>query len=203
MITELVDLVKSLAQTHAFLCYTFVFLISYLESFAFVGLIMPGAGFAFSVGLMAYHNILNIFFCILSGAIGAILADLSSFFLAKYLRDKRAFFKIKQKYSEQIEKGEDFFDKYGAVTVFIGRFIGIFRPVIPFIAGLLDMNPLLFILFSSLSGILWGISYFGSGYLFGMGITYVDFTDPKIIALFILILILIYLLSKRIKKTKI
>ena len=69
--------------------------------------------------------------------------------------------------------------------MFIGRFIGIFRPVIPFVAGLLNMNPLLFIFFSSLSGILWGISYFGSGYLFGMGITYVDFTDPKIISLFI------------------
>lgn len=80
MVNELVQLARGLAYSHPILCYSFVFLMSYLESFAFVGLVMPGAAFAFSVGLMAYHGILNIYYSIFAGAIGAIMADFSSFF---------------------------------------------------------------------------------------------------------------------------
>lgn len=81
----------------------------------------------------------------------------------------------------------------------MGRFIGVFRPVIPFVAGLLDMKPVFFIIFSSLSGILWGISYFGSGYLVGMGISYLDFTDYKVIILLLLIILFVYVFTKRMK----
>ena len=97
MIDKFLELAKSFAVEHAFWSYFFVFLMAYLESFAFVGLVMPGAGFAFSVGLMAYHGVFNIYYLIVSGFIGAVLADISSFFLAKCLRDKKIFILLKKK----------------------------------------------------------------------------------------------------------
>ncbi len=97
MVNELVQLARGLAYSHPILCYSFVFLMSYLESFAFVGLVMPGAAFAFSVGLMAYHGILNIYYSIFAGAIGAIMADFSSFFSGKVYKRQKNIFKTLQK----------------------------------------------------------------------------------------------------------
>ena len=195
--TKFLYTTKSFAVEHAFWSYFFVFLMAYLESFAFVGLVMPGAGFAFSVGLMAYHGVFNIYYLIVSGFIGAVLADISSFFLAKCLRDKKIFILLKKKYGFYIQKGEKFFEKYGAVSVFIGRFVGVTRPVVPFVAGLLNMNRALFVVYSLLSGILWAISYYGTGYLFGAGLSYWNFSGLELTVLIIAVLIFCYYRYKK------
>ncbi len=200
MVENILNIAKSLALHHPLWCYFFVFLVSFMESFAFIGLVMPGAGFAFGVGVMAYHRIFNIIYVIIAGGIGAVVADILSFLLAKFIREKEIFFKIQKKYGVHIKKGEDFFERYGGISVFIGRFVGFLRPVIPFVGGLLNMNLYIFLFFSSISGILWGISYFGAGYLFAMGIYHVKFIDIKIIILIFLILFLGY--KQIIKRTK-
>lgn len=195
---HLIQIVKSLSQNHAFLCYLVVFLVSYLESFAFVGLIMPGAGFAFSIGIMAYHGFFNLSYLIIAGAIGAILADISSFYLAIFLKDKSVLLWLKKRYILYFEKGEIFFKKYGSISIFLGRFIGFTRPVIPFIAGLLKMDAKIFLTYCTLSGILWGIAYYGAGYLMGMGISLIPGKEIKIILIIIALITIIVI--KKLKK---
>ncbi len=196
MLNNLLELTRNLAREHIFLCYVVVFLMSYLESFAFVGLIMPGAGFAFSVGILAYHHVFNIYYLMVAGCIGAILADISSFFLARYVRDRDFFSWIEKKYGIYIKKGEDFFQRFGPVSIFLGRFIGFTRPVVPFVAGLLNMKKGLFLIYSSLSGILWAISYYGAGYLFGVGLAKWNITGIKLAVLVAIFLVIWYFWKK-------
>ncbi|MEJ2472104.1 MAG: VTT domain-containing protein [Desulfuromonadales bacterium] len=62
---------------------------------------------------------------------------------------------------------EVFFHEHGGKSVFLGRFLGPIRGLIPFVAGASRMRPRTFFAYAIISGLLWGISYPGVGYLGG------------------------------------
>ncbi len=188
---RLLSILKELTQKQMLLSYLFVFITSYLESFAFVGLIMPGAGIAVTLGYLASRGILNIYPVMLAGALGAITADISSFGLASLIKDTHFFSIIKTRFSSHLEKGYSFFRRYGAISVFIGRFIGFTRPVIPFIAGLMEMKWPIFLISSMASGVLWALSYYGAGYFLGEALKKINSIYLKGALIFVLILVFI------------
>jgi membrane protein DedA with SNARE-associated domain len=132
------DLINSLLpkiEHFQFLGYWVVLLISLLESLAFVGIVVPGSTFIVFVGALTARGYWDLADMIWFAAVGAILGDGISFLLGKkgkflFTEDNRIF---KASY---LAKGEIFFKKHGVKSVFLGRFIGPIRPVIPFIAGL-------------------------------------------------------------------
>ncbi len=154
-------------SNHQILVYWILFLISFFESFVIVGLIVPGAVFIVTAGFLSSHHVLNLYQVILWSMLGAISADIVSFYLAKKYGEKIINSKYFKRYQEYFEKGEIFFKKYGGISIFWGRFIGFLRPIVPFLAGILNMEELKFYFFAVISGILWGICYTGAGYLFG------------------------------------
>ncbi len=144
-----------------------VFAVAFLESFAFVGLVVPGAAFAVSAGLLASRGVYSLPPLIISGAAGAIAADLASYYLARYCGESIVRRPFMARYQTMLDQGRAFFKRHGGKSVFLGRFVGMIRPVVPFLAGLLDMQAPVFWLYAVTSGILWGIAYIGGGYLFG------------------------------------
>ncbi len=187
---KLISILRELAHKQLLLSYVFVFITSYLESFAFVGLIMPGAGIAITLGYLASRGILDIYPVMAAGAAGAIVADISSFYLALLIKDSRIFSVIKQHFAPHLEKGYSFFQRYGAISVFLGRFIGFTRPVIPFVAGLMEMKGSIFIISSMASGLLWALSYYGAGYFLGETLEKINSIYLKGGLIFLLILAL-------------
>ncbi|MBT8764319.1 DedA family protein [Desulfohalobiaceae bacterium Ax17] len=164
---QIINSFFALIGHYSLLAYIVIFAVAFLESFAFIGLLIPGTVFAASVGILAAHGVLEIYFVIIAGSLGAILADLASFYLARLYGEKLILKKICLKYQPYVDQGYRFFENHGGMSVFWGRFIGLIRPVIPFIAGLLKMEPGKFCVYAVFSGILWGVIYFGAGYLFG------------------------------------
>jgi membrane protein DedA with SNARE-associated domain len=180
--------------------YLLIFLISFSESFAFIGLAVPGAAFAVSAGFLAYKGYFSIYILVTFAIFGAILADIASFYLGIYSFDGFKKSQMYRKYKTYFEYGVEFFKKYGAVSVFIGRFIGVLRPIVPFVAGALNMNKALFFVWAVISGILWGIVYVGTGYFFGEGFELVKRYIKGvnyILASAILLTLIVYLLKKR------
>ena len=64
-------------------------------------------------------------------------------------------------------KGIDFFDKYGAISVALGRFFGPIRAVVPLVAGLMHMPPRRFYLANVLSAMVWAPAYLAPGVVLG------------------------------------
>ena len=159
--------VSSLAEKHGAFFYLIVFFVSFFESFFLIGEFVPGAAFAVGSGYAASKGILNIYALVVFGCLGAIAADFASFFLAFLFYDEIKDKPFLRKHKQAFDKGVDFFEKFGGVSVFVGRFVGALRPIVPFVAGVFRMNPLYFSFWAILSGILWGIAYFGAGFLFG------------------------------------
>ncbi len=152
---------------YKFLAYPVISLISFSESFFIIGLIVPGALIIGTCGFLASLKIFNFYYTIISCSIGAILGDIFSYHLATISGEKIKKSDFFKKYKEYYNAGVLFFKKYGGFSVFIGRFIGVFRPIIPFLAGLHKMDLKKFYFYAIISGILWGICYPGVGFIFG------------------------------------
>ncbi len=153
-------------QHFSTLGYWVVFLLAFLESLAFVGLLIPGSVAVIFAGFLASQGILDIGDLLWFAAAGAILGDSLSFYLGRrgtvIFKPTNKIFKL-----AHLKKGEAFFRKHGGKSVFLGRFIGWIRPIIPFIAGVFKLDKKTFIVWNILSGILWAVAHLAIGYFFG------------------------------------
>ncbi|MBS9403992.1 bifunctional DedA family/phosphatase PAP2 family protein [Halomonas sp. TRM85114] len=141
--------------------------IALVESLALIGLLVPGVVLITASASLAGHQELAPVTVILVAFIGAILGDGLSFWLGYTQRENVNRLWPLSRYPEWIAHGERFFQRYGTFSVFLGRFVGPVRPVIPMIAGMLQMSPRTFTLANLLSALLWAPAYVLPGYLLG------------------------------------
>src|SRR3990167_6091883 len=129
--------------------YPGLFTAVFLESGVFFGFFLPGASMLFTAGLLASQGIFNIWILIPLVTIAAILGDNVGYWFGNkvgirlFERPDSRFFK-----REHLARAKEFYDKYGARTVVIGRFIPILRTFVPIVAGMVGMNYRKFIFFN-------------------------------------------------------
>jgi membrane-associated phospholipid phosphatase len=103
----------------------------------------------------------------IAAAAGALLGDIVSFFIGyHYYRRIRSVWPF-SRFPKVLEKSEVFFQRKGSMAIFISRFVGIMRPIMPFIAGTLRFNPWKFLWVETLSAALWAPVYMLPGILIG------------------------------------
>ena len=178
--------------------YWILFSISILESTAFIGLVIPGTTILIFTGFLASQGTLDAGDALWIMALGGIVGDALSFFLGRrgvvWFQDGHKIFK-----TEYLKKGQIFFQKYGEKSVIMARFIGPFRPIIPFVAGLFKMNTKKFFFFNITSAFMSAGVYLAIGYFFGHVWGRVHFWIEKVkVAGIILISVLIagYIIKK-------
>lgn len=66
-----------------------------------------------------------------------------------------------------IAQTQDYFRRYGASTVTIGRFVPVVRTIAPFVAGLSGMDVRRFVIFNVAGGVLWSALAVLGGYWLG------------------------------------
>ena len=66
-----------------------------------------------------------------------------------------------------VVKAQSFFDKYGARTIILARFIPIVRTFAPVVAGVGNMHYRTFVRYNIIGGILWGTGLPLLGYFLG------------------------------------
>jgi membrane protein DedA with SNARE-associated domain/membrane-associated phospholipid phosphatase len=146
--------------------YWILLLIAMLESLAFVGILIPGTFFIILFGSLAANGYFSIVDLVWFAVAGAVLGDAASYYLGKrwtgFFSENNRIFK-----AGFLEKGKDFFSRHGAKSVFLGRFVGPVRAVIPFIAGLSAMNPARFYSWDIASAFLWATTHLLLGYFLG------------------------------------
>jgi membrane-associated protein len=91
---------------------------------------------------------------------------------------------------ENVQKAQDFYDRYGGKTIVLARFVPIVRTFVPLIAGIGKMKYKTFTTFNLIGGILWiaGVTYLG--YFLGAWLTSLG-VDVDVVLLPIIALILI------------
>lgn len=144
-----------------------VFVISLAESLALVGLLVPGVVLITAVASLAGHQLVGLPWLLVAAFIGAIIGDGVSFSLGYHQREQITQRWPLSAHPEWLGRGARFFERYGLYSVFIGRFVGPVRPIIPLVAGMMRMPPRAFLCANIGSAALWAPAYLLPGYLLG------------------------------------
>lgn len=146
--------------------------IAFVESFAIVGIIVPGVVMLTIAAFIAGTGVLSLPAAMAWAFVGAVLGDGTSFLLGRYCH--RYIYNIWPftRHRRWIDQGEEFFRRYGVVSVAAGRFFGPVRPIIPLVAGALEMSPLSFYTVNVVSALGWAPLYILPGFLAGASVDY-------------------------------
>jgi membrane protein DedA with SNARE-associated domain len=140
-----------------------VFLFAFLESLAFVSLLVPASAILGALGLLIGAGDVPFWTPFLAAVAGAFVGDWVSYEIGRLYKDgvKRMWPFNKQ--PELFEKGEEVFRRYGAPGYFGGRFVGPLRAVFPLICGIAMMRRDVFQVTNALSAVAWAAVYLGAG----------------------------------------
>lgn len=134
------------------------------------GLPVPGETILLLACFLSYsEHTLRVFWIVVIATIAATLGDNLGFAVGYYggrplLARYQSLFKIPVR---TVQRGEDLFARYGAVTIFFARFIFGLRIIAGPLAGVLRMPWRKFLAFNFLGAVLWVTVVASVGYLFG------------------------------------
>jgi membrane-associated protein len=177
MITHFLDILLHLDQ-HLLewiayfgpMIYVVLFAIIFAETGLVIFPLLPGDSLLFAIGALAAidgENSLNLPLILGSLTVAAILGDGVNYHIGQYIGPK-AFEKdgrfIKKKY---LDETQDFYKRWGSLTIVVARFAPFVRTFAPFVAGAAKMDYKKFLLFNIFGGVLWIFSLVLAGYFFG------------------------------------
>jgi membrane-associated protein len=147
-------------------------LIVFAESGLLVGFFLPGDSLLFIAGFLASDAGGNVLpplpFVLLVAFVTAVVGDQVGYIFGKKvgpaLFDKPDSRIFKQKY---VEKAHTFFERYGAKTIVLARFVPIVRTFAPIVAGVGEMRYRTFVTFNVVGGFLWAVGVTTLGYFLG------------------------------------
>ncbi len=169
-----------------------VFLISLSESLAIVGLVVPGVVLMTAIGGMMGSGVLPFWLTLFWAILGAIAGDGISYWLGYHYHEHlRDFWPFRQ-FPKLLARGETFFRHHGGKSIVFGRFVGPVRPMIPVIAGMMDMPPKRFLFFNILSAFAWAPLYSLPGILIGASLGNLSSEVASRAGLLVLLLLLVF-----------
>lgn len=144
-----------------------VLLLACLECLALVGLLVPGVALLFAVAALAGGSGMGLTDTLLLAWCGALLGDGLSYaggrLFHQHIRDLPPF----RRHPHWLAQAELHFQRYGSASLLIGRFIGPLRPILPLVAGMLDMPLPRFAAVSLLASAGWALVYVIPGWSSG------------------------------------
>ena len=168
--------------------YGVLFAIVFAETGLLVGFFLPGDSLLITAGLLAANGTLNIWW--LNGLliVAAVVGDSVGYAIGRRLgprlftRQKSLLFN-----PAHVERTRRFYEKYGAKTIVIARFVPIVRTFAPVLAGVGGMEYRRFIFYNVAGGVGWVVSMTWVGYLLRQSIpnigSYIHIVVPVVIVL--------------------
>ena len=175
MLTTLVYSLLALDQTLATLAaqhgpwiYALLFLLIFAETGLVVLPFLPGDSILFIAGTVVAAASLNVHLLVALLIVAAILGDSLNYAVGHYI-GPRVFDKPDSRWfkQEHLRQTQGFYDRYGGITIIIGRFIPIIRTFAPFLAGVAGMTYRKFLAYNVIGAVLWISLLVYAGYLFG------------------------------------
>jgi membrane-associated protein len=160
----------AIVNDYGTLTYVILFLIIFTETGLIVMPFLPGDSLLFAAGALSAlaDSTLNVAFIIPLLIVAALLGDNVNYFVGHFaggfIKSKERILFFKREYILQTEA---FYEKHGAKTIIMARFVPIVRTIAPFVAGAGSMKYKNYILNCILGAILWVVGLTMLGYLFG------------------------------------
>ena len=147
--------------------YVILGLIIFAETGLVITPFLPGDSLLFATGALAATASLDVWLLFFLLTACAIVGDALNYWIGSKLGERGAAGKIRFVKKEYIERTHAFYERYGARTVVLARFVPIVRTFAPFVAGAGSMSYRRFAAFNVIGGVLWVGSMLFAGYFFG------------------------------------
>jgi membrane-associated protein len=148
--------------------YALLFVVIFAETGLVVFPFLPGDSILFISGTVVATAGLDVHLLVGLLIVAAILGDSLNYAIGHYIGPK-VYERPDSRWFKQahLRKTQAFYDKYGGVTIIIGRFIPIIRTFAPFLAGVAGMSYRKFLSYNIIGGVVWISVLVYAGYLFG------------------------------------
>lgn len=148
--------------------------IVYAESGLLIGFFLPGDSLLFTAGFLVHQNIIhfNIHLLALILFLAAAAGDSTGYAFGR--RAGHRLFKRKDSivfHQENLQRAEEFYEKHGAKTIIIARFVPVVRTFAPIVAGIGKMNYRTFVVYNLVGAALWAVGLTYLGYFAGSLLT--------------------------------
>ena len=166
-------------------------IIVFVETGLLVGFFLPGDSLLVTAGIFAAHGHLDMVTLNIALSLAAIAGDSVGYAIGVragpklFTRQDSLLFNRKHLIS-----AKEFYDKYGAFTIVVARFMPIIRTFAPVVAGIGQMQYRKFIAYNVFGGIFWVLSTTLAGYFLGTMIPNIQEKIHVVIAIVIVVSLL-------------
>lgn len=167
LFTALDQFLLNLAVSHELLIYVILFLIIFLETALLPFTFFPGDSLLFVSGAVAAAGAINPVILMLVLIVGGIAGNTVGYLIGRWLGKKIYSGRYSWLDTEKLDKTKNYYDKHGAITLVLARFIPVVRSGAPLVAGAAYMEARRFHTYSFIGAVIWVVSLTGGGMLFG------------------------------------
>jgi membrane-associated protein len=144
--------------------------IIFAECGLLIGFFLPGDTLLFSAGLLVATDIfhISIWLLVVLVSVAAIVGNLVGYWIGRtagpavFNRPNSRLFR-----QEYVERSHAFFEKYGAQTIVLARFVPIVRTFATVMAGASRMRFATYVVYSVVGGVVWAVGVTLLGYYLG------------------------------------
>ncbi len=156
MISHFIQHILDLVAAAGPFVYVIVAIAAITEGAAFVGLVFPSETTLIVAGAATATGHLKLSILIPIAVIGAVVGDSTGYEIGRIFGPRLRTSKYGQKVKkEHWDKADAFVHKHGAWSVFAGRFVAVFRSLVPAIAGTMQMKYPKFLLGNAAGAMIW------------------------------------------------
>jgi membrane protein DedA with SNARE-associated domain len=153
-ITQLLDLVRTTARDHPLWCFPIAGTIAFTESF--LGLsFLPCTILLVALGGVVGASHIALWPAVTGAVVGSVIGDWICWWIGKRYHQHIVHVWPFRKFEAEIEKGLNFFHRWGILGIFIGRFLGPFRATVPLVSGMSELGFWTFTTANTTAAVIW------------------------------------------------
>jgi len=173
---ELFERLRDLPTLVQWAGYVGLITIIFVETGFFFGFFLPGDSLLVTAGLLIASGLdMNLYALGLMLNVAAILGDALNYWVGRvtgpriFVREESFFFRRKY-----VDQAHAFYEKYGAKTILLARWVPIVRTFAPLVAGVARMDYRVFSIYNIIGGTAWIWSMLFTGYFLGRYVPGID-----------------------------
>jgi membrane-associated protein len=157
----------AMIQAYGLWAYVLLTVIVFCETGLVITPFLPGDSLLFVAGALAARGSLDVWWLASLLAAAAVAGDATNYWIGRSVGDRLVRGHSRYVKKAYIERTHEFYERHGAKTIVLARFVPIIRTFAPFVAGVGRMTYRRFAVYNVTGAIAWIALFVFGGYRFG------------------------------------